>query len=66
MGNQAIDGGFLILSSEEKKSIVNSSPEAANFIRPLYSAKDFINGTPRFVIWIKDEEYELAIQIPEF
>ena len=46
MGNQAIDGGHLILEESEMQSILKKHPDTSRFFRPIYGANDFVQGTP--------------------
>ncbi|MDE2133317.1 MAG: class I SAM-dependent DNA methyltransferase [Alphaproteobacteria bacterium] len=66
MGNQAIDGGHLILSKPEMEKIVSNHPSASRFIRPVYGANDFVRGESRFCIWVHEQDYATAKRIPEF
>lgn len=63
-GNMANDGGGLILSKEEKENLLLEYPTATQFIKELVGANEFINGVPRYCIWIPDEKLELALDIP--
>lgn len=65
-GNQAIEGGHLIMTNEEKEKLVNKYPMAQKFIRRLYGAEDFIKGLVRWCIWVSEKNLDEAIQIPEF
>ena len=65
-GNQAIDGGFLILSDSEKKLIIETDKRASKFIRRLYSAEDYIDGIIRWCIWVSEDNLKDAIKIKEF
>jgi hypothetical protein len=49
-----VDGGNLFLTSGEKEALVNSNPEAAQFIRKTVGADEFINGIERFCLWLLD------------
>ncbi len=53
-GSKAVDGGNLFLTSGEKEALVNSNPEAAQFIRKTVGADEFINGIERFCLWLLD------------
>ncbi|MGB5033645.1 MAG: type IIL restriction-modification enzyme MmeI, partial [Saprospiraceae bacterium] len=64
-GNQAIEGGHLILSDSEKNNLLKMSPNANVFIRPLYGADDYLNGNSRWCIWINENNLNLAQSIPE-
>lgn len=51
-GNQPIDGGHLLLSNEEKDSLLASDPIAAPFIRRFVGSDEFINGLDRWCLWL--------------
>lgn len=59
-GNQPTDGGNLILSPEERRNLLASSPDASRFLRPLYGSKEIIDGLQRYCIWVEDDEVEEA------
>jgi hypothetical protein len=63
-GNMPNDGGGLILSTEEKDSLIDEFPHATKFIRKLLGSYEFINGAERFCLWIKNENLDEALQIP--
>ncbi len=65
-GNQAIEGGHLILERSEMERIAAKYPDSIQFFRPLYGADDFIRNTPRYCIWVREDELQIASQIPEF
>jgi hypothetical protein len=53
-GSMPNDGGHLLLKSEEKNRLLKEAPEARRLIRPFAGAAEFVNGIPRFCIWLKD------------
>ena len=53
-GNMPNDGGFLILSEEEKVELLATEPNAAPFIRPFFGSEEFINDRTRWCLWLKD------------
>jgi len=63
IGSTAIDGGFLILSQQEKDTFINSNPQSQKFIKPFIGGGDFIDGKERFCLWIEDDEVEEALSI---
>ena len=65
-GNQAIEGGHLILSKSEMKRVVAAYPDAGQFFRPVYGADDFVRNSPRYCIWVREDQLLRASQIPEF
>lgn len=60
IGSMARDGGNLILSTEEKKSLIQESSDLNKIIRPLYGSQEFIQGNERWCLWIDDEYLEFA------
>lgn len=53
-GNMANDGGHLILSVEEKDSLMSSWQYAGKYIRAFVGADEFINNRKRYCLWLKD------------
>ena len=64
-GNKPVDDGNLILTDEEKKSLVSSEPLCEKFIKPLISAKEFLNNQKRWCIWLVDIEPDELRQLPD-
>ena len=56
MGGQPIDDGNLILTREQKDELVAAEPQAARFIRPYMTGKDFIDRRPRYCLWLNGAE----------
>ena len=51
-GGKPTEGGFLILSEEEKEELLHANPHAARFIRPYMMGKDFILRKTRYCLWM--------------
>ena len=51
-GGKPTEGGFLILTEEEKNNIIKKNPLAIKYIRPYMMGKDFIERKPRYCIWL--------------
>lgn len=64
-GNMANDGGSLLLSEEEKDTLINEFKNSKKFIKPLIGSSEYIRGNKRFCLWIKNDELEEAYKIPE-
>ena len=58
-GNQPTDGGYLILSEDEKKQYQIDEPKGIKFIKKLVSGKEFLNGLNRYCFWIVDSFEEI-------
>jgi hypothetical protein len=65
-GSAARDGGFLILTDENKKTIEEKEPNSRPFFRRFISGEDIINNVTRWCIWLKDTNPEKFRGITEF
>ena len=63
-GNMPSDGGFLILSPDERREFIAESPEAEKLIQGYFGSHDFIHGEGRYCLWIEDEDIEEAKSFP--
>ncbi len=52
-GNKPSDGGFLILTEEEKLEFVAKEPAAKAFLRKFLGSEEFINGNGRWCLWLE-------------
>lgn len=64
-GSMANDDGNFLLSREEMDSLIQTNPMAVKYIKKAVGGIEFIDGIEKYCIWIKDEDYKEAIQIPE-
>lgn len=53
-GLQPTDNGYLILNDDEKEELLLKETNAAKWIRPFITAKEFIHGKTRWCLWLKD------------
>lgn len=53
-GNQPRDGGYFVLSEEEKNDLLKKESSIEKFIRPYIGADEFIKGKDRFCLWLKN------------
>lgn len=53
-GNMPNDDGQLLLDDDEREALLSVEPKAAPYIRPLVSAKEFLNGVARWCLWLVD------------
>ena len=62
-GNMPNDGGALLLDVETARAATQSGvPEP--FIRAFIGSQEFINGVPKFCIWVQKGEYDAASKVP--
>jgi hypothetical protein len=52
-GSMPNDGGFLILTDQERIDFLRKEPNAEKYIKPLLSAKEFLNAGNRWCFWLK-------------
>ena len=52
IGNKPIDGGNYLFTKEEMETFLQKEPEAEKFFRPWYGAKEFINNSPRYCLYL--------------
>ncbi len=64
-GSKPVDGGNLFLNLTEKKSLIFKHKEAKKYIHSYSNSEEFINGKQRFCLWINDNDYETAKELPE-
>ena len=62
-GNQPIEGGFLILTPQEKDKLISDDQRSLKYIKPLISGNEFLKGLERWCIWIEDSELQDALSI---
>ncbi|MGJ3248278.1 MAG: DNA methyltransferase [Elainellaceae cyanobacterium] len=65
-GNHPYYGAALVISIDEAQKILADVPEASRFIRPFYGSNEFISASPRACLWVREEEFDEASQIPQF
>ena len=53
-GGKPTEGGYLILTEEDKDELLNKHPQAKRFLRPYMMGKDFIQRKPRYCLWLVD------------
>lgn len=57
--------GGLVMSQEEKDSIVSADPRIERYIRPFIGGQDFLRGKVRWTLWLRDSDPEEFTKIPE-
>jgi len=54
MGNQAMDGGNLIIEAKDYDEFISKEPLAVKYIKRYMMGNEFINNLPRYCLWLKD------------
>jgi hypothetical protein len=63
-GNHPYYGSALIFSKDEARVMIANDSRCANFIRPFYGSKEFIDSSPRSCFWIEDDQVQDALLTP--
>jgi len=63
-GNKPIDDGNFIFTELEKDEFLKSEPLAVNYIKPFIGGYEFINGNPRYILWLRDIEPSVLKKMP--
>jgi len=64
-GSMPNDGGHLLMSNTDKAELLALEPSAAAWIRPFLGSEEFINGTGRWCMWLKDIEPAQLRALPQ-
>lgn len=56
IGNHPYYASDLIISKEEARKLASSHPGMQKFLRPFYGSSEFISSSPRFCLWIRDDD----------
>ncbi len=62
-GNMPVDGGNLLLSTEEVTDLCLTPEQKDIFIRRAYGSAEYIRGLVRYCLWIADETLSSALEI---
>jgi type I restriction-modification system DNA methylase subunit len=63
-GSQPTDDGNLLFTDDEKVAFLLNEPQAAPLIRPMLSAREYMNGELRWCLWLKDADPSLLRKCP--
>lgn len=64
-GSMPRDGGNLILTDEDREILIKKYTKIDSWIRPYIGAREFINRTNRWVLWLKDIDLPSIRKYPE-
>lgn len=62
-GNKPVDGGNLLLSGDDLRSLGLTAEQELRFVRRIYGSAEFIRGLERYCLWIEDKHLAEAMQI---
>ncbi len=53
-GNKPVDGGFFMLSEEEREEALQKDPSLEKYIHQLLGSAEYINNKKRYCLWLVD------------
>ncbi len=59
-GNKPVDGGNLLLASDEVGALRLTPAQQSRFVRRIYGSAEFIRGLGRYCLWIEDMHLDEA------
>lgn len=62
-GNMAIDGGYLLLSRADREALGLTDEQERRFVRRIVGSAEFIRGSVRYCLWVKDQHLTEALDI---
>lgn len=65
LGCMPLDGGNLLMSPQEYSQLVLEQPQSKEFLKKITGSKEYINGLDRWCVWIRDDQVNRAIAVPE-
>jgi len=63
-GNSPYDGGYFLFSENEKNEFLSKEPQSIIFFKHFLGAREFINGIPKWCLWLKDANPDLMRKSP--
>ena len=62
-GNKPLDGGNLVLSTEEANDLLTKYPQSHAFLKKFIGSYEYINGMERWCLWIQEKDLQEALDI---
>jgi hypothetical protein len=64
-GNMPNDGGYLLLTAEEKSKLIKEETKAEPYIRPFLGSEEFINNSERYCLWLQGINPSALKELPQ-
>ncbi|ELY5815673.1 class I SAM-dependent DNA methyltransferase [Cronobacter turicensis] len=64
-GNQATDGGYLLMNRAERDTLLRQEPQAIRWIKKVLGADEFLNSKERWCLWLIDATEKDIQLMPE-
>ena len=63
-GSKPIDDGHYIFNSEERSAFLDAEPDAAPFLRPFVGAREYLQGSERWILVLHDASPGALARLP--
>lgn len=63
-GSMPNDGGFLLLTDDERAKLLRDEPKAKEFVRRFLGSEEFIHGIKRWCIWLENASPAMLRSLP--
>ena len=63
-GGKPTDGGFLLLTQDERDELLRREPAAEPYVRPFSMGAEYINGIPRYCLWMDGADPAALLKLP--
>ena len=61
---QPTDDGALLLTQAERDDLLRREPAAEPYIKPFSMGAEYINGVPRYCIWMDGADPAVLLKLP--
>ena len=63
-GSKPIDDGCYILNAEERMSLLETEPDATQFLHPFLGAREYLQGGKRWILALHDATPDMLARLP--
>tara|TARA_R110002050_G_scaffold109799_5_gene221574 strand:+ start:22305 stop:25010 length:2706 start_codon:yes stop_codon:yes gene_type:complete len=64
-GSMPNDKGFLLLSEDEKNTLVNQNKDSLKYIKQFSGGAEFVKGIKKYCLWINDKDIKQAYKVTQ-
>ncbi len=64
IGSKPIDDGHYIFKPDERAAFLNAEPDAAPFLRPFAGAREYLQGSERWILALHDATPDVLARLP--
>lgn len=65
IGSKPIDDGNYIFNAEQRAKLLEEEPDAVQFLRPYVGAREFLQGSKRWILALHDAPPNILVRLPQ-